>query len=424
MRASIPLSLLALLLACGGGGSPSDVPAPSSTGSTGPTGPVDPGAPTGAGSGGSSGATGPSGATGGAGWTVVHEERFEGPGPTGAFSPDPVPDDGPFADAGAYWKARGVVPPAAFRATAPYGDGAWLTFESYTRRTGEDLSHFAQVVPDPADPANHALEIVSSQHTDATVVRPSAPLPARYRVSLRVGFPAFGDGKPGLNGYSAQETAGPWWPTTSANTQNGFYWLSILDARPRPHNNTWIHHHRKLVVDSDNHFPPWMQVWDGRRLQWSGERPVTMLAMDGSKPGDEKTGPPFLSYAGGQWGPSGAIRAVDAYLPDTWYHVTIERDGPRYTIEVAGTFEYGGPQTYRATVDAAKACVFHYPVDAAEASGASRCVDTGAFPDTGGEARWPVGGSWPDWFVFGDPHANFYEGHVLYDDLVLEEWRG
>ncbi len=421
IRASVPstamrlhhlTATLALLLACGAGGSASEAGTPSS-GTTGPTG--GPGV---------SGPSGPTGPAGGAGWTVVHAEHFEGPGPTGAFTPDPVPDDGPFSDAGAFWKARGVVPPAAFRASVPYGDGAWLTFESYTRRPGEDVSHFARVVTDPADPSNHALEIDSTQHTDATVVRPSAPLPARYRVSLRVGFPAFGDGKPGLNGYAAQVDAGPWWPTTSANTQNGFYWLSILDAQPRPHNNTWIHHHRKLVVDSDNHFPPWMQIWDGRQFNWSGEQPVTMLAMDGSRPGDEKTGPPFLSYADGQWGPSGAIRAVDAYLPGTWYRVTIERDGPQYTIEVSGTFKYGGARTYRATIDAAKACVFHYPTSSAEAAGASRCVDTGSFPDTDGEPRWPAGGAWPDWFVFGDPHVNFYEGHVLYDDLVLEEWRG
>ncbi len=409
---------LALLLACGPGGSASAAadPSPAPTAPTSPTGaPGDPGSP--------SGVTGPTGATG-AGWTVVHAERFEGGDPAGAFAPDPVPDDGPFSDAGAYWKAHGVVPPAAFRASVPYGDAGWLTVESYTRRPAANLSEFARVVPDPADPTNHVLEIESRQHTDATVVRPTKPLPARYRISLRVGFPAFGDGTPGLNGYTAQESAGPWWPDTSANTQNGFYWLSILDQLPRPHNNTWIHHHRKLVVDSDNHFPPWMQIWDGRQFQWSGQQPVTMIALDGSQPGDEKTGPPFYSYSDGAWQPSGAIRAVDSYVPGTWYQVTIERDGPKYTIQVSGRFKYGGQQTYRATIDAASTCVFHYPVDAAEAAGASRCVDTGSFPDTGGEQRWPAGGAWPDWFVFGDPHVNYYEGHVLYDDVVLEEWQG
>lgn len=41
------------------------------------------------------------------------------------------------------------------------------------------------------------------------MVRPTSPLPARYRISLHVGFPSFGDGKPGPNGYDGGEEAGP-----------------------------------------------------------------------------------------------------------------------------------------------------------------------------------------------------------------------
>ncbi|HEY6006111.1 MAG TPA: hypothetical protein VIV57_24740 [Anaeromyxobacter sp.] len=61
----------------------------------------------------------------------------------------------------------------------------------------------------PPDPSNRALRIRSREHTDATVVRPTSPLPARYRISLHVGFPSFGDGKPGPNGYDGGEEAGP-----------------------------------------------------------------------------------------------------------------------------------------------------------------------------------------------------------------------
>lgn len=410
MRPALLAAPLALLLACGGGTSSPGDPGSSPAGPAGPTGSTGP-----------AGGTGPSG---GAGWTVVAAEGFERGAPDGVFVPDPVPDDGPFADGGAFFRARGVVPPAAFRATAPYGDGGWLTVESYTRRAGARLSDHAHVAADPADPTNRVLVIESREHTDATVLRPTVSLPARYRVSLRVGFPSFGDGRPGRNGHDGGETAGPWWPEDDATRQNGFYWLAILDHLPRPHNNTWIHHHRKVTVDSDNHHPAWMEVWDGRRFVSSGEHPVMMFALDGARPGDERTGPPFLSWAAGAWQPSGAVRAVDAYLPDTWYDVTIERDGPRYTVQLAGRFRYGGDRTYRATIDAAARCVYHYPVDAAEAAAAGRCADEGAFPSTPGAPRWPAGGAWPDWFMFGDPHANYYEGQVLYDDVVLEEWRG
>ncbi|WP_041453266.1 hypothetical protein [Anaeromyxobacter dehalogenans] len=400
---ALALVVAALLARCGSGGDGGAAAPPGDGGPKPPPAPP-PGAP---------------------GWAVAAAERFEAALPGGAFAPDPVPDDGPFSDGGAFFASRNVTPPAAFRASTPAGAGGWLTVESYTRRAGASTRDLAEVVPDPADPANHALRITSRAHTDATVLRPSAPLPARYRISVRVGFPSFGDGVAGgLNGYDGPADAGPWWPGEDATRQNGFYWLTILDRLPRPHVNTWIHHHRKVVVDSDNHYPPWMEIWDGGRFVWSGEHPVMLFALDGTQPGAERTGPPFLSYSDGAWQPSGAIRAVDAYLPDTWYRVTIERDGPRYTVEVSGRFRYGGEQTYRATIDAAAACVFHYPVDAAEAAGAARCVDEGAFASVGpAYPRWPAGGVWPDWFMLGDPHVNYYEGSVLYDDLVLETWR-
>jgi hypothetical protein len=405
----LPLVACALLLACGSRtDSSGDSPPPGS-----PSDPSDPSSPS------APSAQGP-------GWVVVGREDFEAAAiPSAAFAPDPVPADGPYADAGAYWAPRGIVPPRAFRATAPFGAGGWLALESYTRRDGASIADHAEIVPDPAGGGNRVLRIRSPEHTDATVVRPAAPLPARYRVSLRVGFPSFGDGKPGsANGYDGGETAGPWWPAEKATSQNGFYWLTILDHLPRPHNNTWIHHHRKIVVDSDNHYPPWMEMWNGAAFVPSGELPVMVIALDGSAPSTARSGNAFLSFSNGGWQASGLIRAVDAYVPGRWYAVTIERDGPRYTIALAGTFRYGGERTYTATIDAATECVWHYPVDAAEAVGATGCEDPSALPGVGAEfPRWPAGAAWPDWFMFGDPHVNYYEGEVHYDDVTLEVWR-
>ncbi|HEY6098939.1 MAG TPA: hypothetical protein VIW03_05890 [Anaeromyxobacter sp.] len=363
------------------------------------------------------------------GWAVAAREDFSGDPLAAAaaapFAPDPVPDDGPYADGGAFFRARGVTPPAAFRATQPIGTGGWLSIESYTRRAGAPLSEFVSIAIDPSDPANRALRISSREHTDATVVRPTWPLPARYRISLRLGFPAFGDGQPGLNGYGGGEKAGPWWPDEDATSQNGFYWLAILDHVPRPHVNAWIHHQRKVVVDSDSHYPPWMEIWDGERFLWSGERPVNVFALDGRRHVDARSGNALITYSAGAWQPPGTIRAADSYLPDTWYRVSVERDGPRYTLEVSGRFRHGGERTHRATIDAAASCVWHYPATAEEASGAKGCEDATPLPGLGAEfPRWPANGVWPDWFMFGDPHVNYYEGEVLYDDVVLELWRG
>ena len=32
---------------------------------------------------------------------------------------------------------------------------------------------------------------------------------------------------------------------------------------------------------------------------------------------------------------------------------------------------------------------------------------------------WPQGSAYPDYFLFGDPHINYYEGTARFDDLKL-----
>ena len=305
-----------------------------------------------------------------------------------AWAADPHADAGPWGDEGAYHARRGVHAPPAFRASVRFGKGGWLTAESSTRTPDRPWSRLFGVAKDPAGGNNHVLRIASVDHTDATIVRPTAPLPDRYRISLRVGFASFGDGLPGKNGYDGGETAEPW-SSDDATEQNGFYWLTILDAVPGPHNNTWIHHHRKVVIDSDNHYPPWMEMWNGRELVASGEHPIMMFALDGRGRDDDRIGTPFLSWSAGAWQPSGEIRAADAYLPGHWYDVAIERDGDLRTLEIRGTFRFGGARTYRATIDAAARGVFHHA-------------------------------GYPDYFMFGDPHTNYYEGEVYYDDVRLD----
>ncbi|HQY61038.1 MAG TPA: hypothetical protein PK141_06570, partial [Polyangiaceae bacterium] len=225
--------------ACEGAAGPSVTPgsptAPATSSAGGPPPPV------------SDGAAPPDPPGGPRGWVLAYEETFEAPAPLalGAWSSAPVVDTDPFADDGSYFRAKGVRPPTTQRASAAIGRDGWLTVESASRTTGAPPAALAQTAPDPGNPSNRALRIRSIAHTDATIVRPTKALPPAYRVSVRVGFPSFGDGKPGKNGYdSGNETAEPW-STSSAVDQNGFYWLTILDTPPRPHNNTWIYHHRK-----------------------------------------------------------------------------------------------------------------------------------------------------------------------------------
>jgi hypothetical protein len=34
-----------------------------------------------------------------------------------------------------------------------------------------------------------------------------------------------------------------------------------------------------------------------------------------------------------------------------------------------------------------------------------------------------AGAGVPDFFMFGDPHNNYYRGSVYYDDIKLEGWQ-
>lgn len=353
-------------------------------------------------------------------WVTAFVEPFERSSlPEGAFAPDDYPDDGPHSDRGVYFRRKGVTPPRAFRASTPFGEGGWLTFEAYSRSSATRLADLVSLVPDPAGGDNHALRLSSPVHTDAIVVRPTRALPERYRVSLRVGFASFGDGDArGKNGYRGGERAEPWLEY-DATQQNGYYWLSILDTMPRPHNNLWIHHHRKVVIDSDNHFPPWMEIWDGARFEKSGAFPIMMFAVDGKGEPSDGAGRPFISYSAGALQPSGEIRAVDRYRPDRWYRVTVERDRGQFTMEIAGDFRHGGERVYRARIDAKERCVFHYNRTPEELD--PRCVDNTSPASLGpGFPGWPAGSAYPDWFFFGDPHENFYTGSVHYDDVRLE----
>lgn len=338
--------------------------------------------------------------------------------PARTWQPDVRSGDDPFDDNGIYFQSRGISAPAAYRASASFGARHWLTVDSYSR-THKDPGELARTVRDPAGGPNRVLRVASPEHTDATIIRSTHALPDRYRISLRVGYASFGDGKPGLNGYTGGEGAEPWLDD-DATAENGFYWLTILDTVPAPHNNVWIHHHRKLVLDSDNHYPPWMEIFDGSTFVESGEHPLMMFAVDGLGQGRAGNGKPFVPYSAGAWQPSGTIRAVNAYLPGEWYTVTIERQGTVFTMQVRGRFAFGGQQSHRATIDAAQSCVYHFnrPSDAQ-----GDCVDDSYYPEVGpAYPNWPAGQSYPDYFMFGEPHENFYEGFVHYDDVVLEVW--
>jgi hypothetical protein len=289
--------------------------------------------------------------------------------------------------------------------------------------------------------ANGVARLSSTRHYDGAIVRSTEPLPARYRIEVTVAGIDFGGTRDGkwthgrkINGYDGDETADPWFfrdkdPTPRpAIGANGLYFLCITDyPRPAPHNNIFIHHHRKVVMDTDNtdnglesgapSGESWSKVWNPRtgRGETDGSHYISMIWLDGTRFGHDSWGNEFVSYTPGGW-QTGAIFA-DKYLDGARYRFAIERDGERYTMSVTGRFHHGGVTTYRGSRRFRDPpVIWHYNQTAAEYA-----ADHDELRRIGGTElhTWPAGSAYPDYFFFGDPHINFYEGAAEFDDLDL-----
>ncbi len=352
-----------------------------------------------------------------------HNENFENLAINGPCSwlPDELLDEGPFTETGVFFVQKNITPPEGHRTSLEFGKDNWLTAELYSRDNDREITDFINFVDDPSGIDNTVLKLSTLKHTDGAIIRSSQALPNNYRISLKVGFPQYGDGEePGLNGYdSGDELAEPW-NGFSATAENGFYWLSILDSQPKPHNNTWIHHHRKFVIDSDNHSPPWMEIYNGNEFESSGKNPIMVIAPDGTRTPNIRNGSPFISYAADTWQTSGKIRAIDSYLPNEWYQVTFTRKDNIYTFKIEGNFKHSGNMTYTGSIDAAENCIWHYNQTSEDLN--PDCVNNDSWAELGEQFPfWPQSSGFDDFFMLGDPHINYYEGHVYYDDIQLVE---
>ncbi|WP_437548707.1 hypothetical protein WME97_00940 [Sorangium sp. So ce367] len=380
----------------------------------------------------------------GAGWKLVHHETFDAPfQEPAAWTEDRYGDESPyhvdvFDEDGEFFSARGgevfregLRRFRSFRKSFTYGEGGWLTVELYGRDSDRDG------VPETGgrfEAAGGKARLVSTRHYDGAILRSTAPLPARYRVEVTVSNIDFGGLREGswthggkTNGYDGDELADPWrfsdrsTAPRSATFDNGVYFLCITDyPRPAPHNNVFIHHHRKVVMDTDSNFGedgPWSQVWNPStgRAEQDGSRYVSMIWLRGDAFGSPWTGNGFTSYTAGGW-KDGPI-FVDKYLDREAYVVTVERDGRGYAMSAAGRFHHGGSTTYAARREFREPPVtWHYNQrpDEIEAEHPNETVDFGKTFET-----WPAGSAYPDHFFFGDPHINYYEGTAEFDDVKL-----
>jgi hypothetical protein len=392
------------------------------------------------------------------GWVLAKKETFDRPLPPEApwiedlygNPEDPWDEDGAFfftkyrllTSGGNF--AQELAKFRSFRKSVSYGERGWLTFELYGRDADSDgrldpvTEHGGEFLIRNEN-GNCYLELNNKVHYDGAEVRSTDPLPSEYRIRLKV-TPISAGGKDkdaagkefwGKNGYSdVNESAGPWRFNDQSTTpleawkENGFYFLTILDTKPMPHNNVWIHHHRKVVIDSDNNVPgpngPWSWIWNGQKLINEGSHPVSMLALDGSNFGSVWTGNRFHCFFNGNFSRTCGGHdhaAADAYINGETYQVMIERNATHYVLEISGKFQFGGQKTYRGQIDFRNTPVWHYNntiQDAPKGKNSQPLKNLGIDWNA-----WPENSAYPDYFMFGDPHIAHYEGKVRYDDIEL-----
>tara|TARA_R110001599_G_scaffold79463_3_gene215312 strand:- start:19562 stop:20671 length:1110 start_codon:yes stop_codon:yes gene_type:complete len=316
---------------------------------------------------------------------------------------DPHTNTGPYTESGEFYQQLKIYPPDASRNSIPLGENNWLTAEIYTRTEQPILIDYLDIVKDPINPNNKVLKLSTPDHTDAVILRPTNALPAKYQLSFKIGFINYGDDSI-LNGYNdGNEMAGPWREGSSVG-HNGFYWFALMDQLPTPHNNIWSHHHRKFVIDS----------WNRK----NNHNTVNVIALDGRSETHTAFGKKFISYVNRDW-QKVSDTPIDNYLPNEWYTITFTRTSIFYKFSITGKFKNAGNTTYKNQIDLRKNCVFHYNQTPEELD--TTCVDNQE--QTFLEKKftsWPINSAYPDYFMIGEPHINYYEGNVLIDDIKLK----
>jgi len=413
------------------------------------------------------------------GWRVVERETFADPltvdsepwvrDPQGPGSPWNVDE---FDDDGESWSrlsgpkfTRDLSTLAVYRKRVTFGDHGWLTAEIAAQDKDLDGAPDSEPGLRRLPLGGGAAEIHEPSWDAGVLIRPTRPLPPRYRVEVTLRRVDFGGRRHGTlsydgtyNGYTPRPcvTGFPWTFTgavpgkgrcdmADVTNQNGFYYLTVLDyATPAPHGNPSIHNHRKVVIDGYNSVAPWSKVYGvcnpdtGRILSVKRSNLTAVNAVfvrgDRFREGNNNVSNEYYyktecgSFSGdGTWGPGGRYRDILStaeLLPRSTYTFAVERDETGYSIEMTGPFRHSGQRTLRYHHDFVEddRPIWHYNQTRAEYDGRfdQSLTHTGPVGSVTTEHTWPAGSAYPDSFVIGDPHLNFYAGSAVIDDITLK----
>ena len=409
-------------------------------------------------------------------WRLLHNESFGAPMPEeytwerDDFS-DPI---NPFDDGGELhriWHGplfdEALKQTHVYRSSFEFGRGGWLTAELATRadpETGElGEGPALKTVTQPGQ--GRVLDMSVPEHTDGLLIRPTDALPPQYRVEYELTTLDFGGKRDGsweydgrINGYDVDgvKTQHPWTlarPTSpdpeayaDVRAENGFYFLSIVDyADPQPKNNIFRHARRKVVMDQYAASPAagWSRNYDvcdpstGELYRHHSDRfggnAVNMLFLTDEFRDGRQNYNEFImetdcgSFYGGDAGVSivSAAELQPELMPDTTYTFAIERTEDSYVLEMSGNFLHHGEDVLRYERpfighDDGRP-IWHYNNTPEEYDGQfdrSHTI-TGDYGTLEFDSIWPSDSAYPDYFIIGIPHTNYYEGSASIDNLRL-----
>ena len=406
-------------------------------------------------------------------WKLLYEESFDQLfdsdaipwtrdlyGPKSPWHVGPLDDDGEFfqcSGGDAFRKQLATF--HTYRKRIPFGKNNWLTLELAARDSDkngepEHSTSFKTRTLQNGDTVGH---MVVGAHDGGLLLRSTKSLPPRYRIEYELVTFDFGGSRYGswtydgrFNGYNTNDaikTNHPWAWTGGdqiprpyhewfeVTHYNGFYYLGIMDyMNAAPYNNVFIHTHRKVVIDS-------YTVYGKHRGEANDIcNPVTKeyyrdmdnnLNMIFFRPGFTTS-----SYHM-QETPCGVVYDEDSNLsqvvsagqllpelmPTKRYNFAIERDETGYTLEARGHFRYIGEYTHRYHRDFIQdgRPIWHYNQTPDEYDGSFNKVSDfgGPFGKYVVTNNWPSNSGYPDFFIIGDPHMNFYEGSASIDNVRL-----
>lgn len=409
-------------------------------------------------------------------WQLKYVEQFGKPiGQDVEWELDDLSDQfGPFDDDGEAFHIKGgeVFADAldsfdTYRASYEFGRDGWLTAELSTRDQGKtgELGEVPTFTNEVLPGVGRVGKFDLPTNTDGAIIRPTEPLPERYRVEYELTTLDFGGPRDGewnydglINGYGPEgcKTQHPWTaaefgPESSelcdfadVRGENGFYFMGIVDyPDPAPRNNVFIHDRRKVVMDQYqvSHSwganyevcdPPTGETYSHHDMERSGNGiPMNMLFLTDDNQRD--TGFIYNEFmmetdCGFFHGSDPGVNIISAgelqpdLMPDETYRFAIERTGTSYVLEVSGEFLHG-EDTLRFEREFVQDGhpIWHYNQTPDEYDGQfdRQHVIEGDYGEYDMGSVWPSDSAYPDYFIIGNPHANYYEGSASIDNLRM-----